>query len=348
MWRQRTACGNLRRSWPRSSSATGCSGRGRTGPRSPRSSRASTVCCCSTCPSTGGAVGPARFDYERASPTRWRPPWSRSPDVSRRGAGPLDGREDRRWFSRFGIRPSWSVSPVVDVAPVDYDAYPRVRPVRHRGRGLDLSRHDPPRRADRALIQAVPIPTVRGFLLRASAATPTAGAGNAAQPGGARRRRPGHHRLARGSPFRPHAVRQAGAVDARRASATSTTRPRHTCRRCSASAPRDDPRFGSLGAPGDGRRPSSASCGALEPMGRSNSAPSGHGWHATAARFWRSARSSPGRESAYGLDPGSSVPRRARHPVEAQIFVDSHPGSAELTERPRPAATARCHVRRPR
>ena len=57
---------------PGSSSATACSARARTGPRSPRSWPSGTACCCWTCPSTGGRRG-LRTSTTSTRPTRWPP-----------------------------------------------------------------------------------------------------------------------------------------------------------------------------------------------------------------------------------------------------------------------------------
>ena len=82
--------GGARARW--SPSATGSSGRARTGPRSPRRSPTTTGCCWSTCPTTGGRRGRDHFDYVDVADQvaellqRGRPG---------RAGRPLDGRQGR-------------------------------------------------------------------------------------------------------------------------------------------------------------------------------------------------------------------------------------------------------------
>ena len=116
---------------------------------------------------------------------------------------------------------------VVDVAPVPYDHATEFDGYITAMRAIDLDTLQRRSEAEDALREAVPNPTVRGFLLQ-SLRRERRPLAVAPQPRAARPRPRRHHRLARGRAGRHRAVRRAGAVGRRR---RLGVRPRRTTSR---------------------------------------------------------------------------------------------------------------------
>ena len=212
-----------------SSSATGCSARARTGRRSARRSPTTTASLLVDMPDHGAVAVERAVRLPGRAPTR-SPSCCSTPTTRSRWSATRWAARSRCWWRC--ATPSWSsgssssTSPrCPTTTPTEFDGYITAM------RAIDLDDARARAEADAALQEAVPDPTVRGFLLQSLRARGRRLA-VAAQPRGARPRPRRDHRLARGRGWpasRRTTGRCCGSAARRRA-----TWPRSTSRRWTA------------------------------------------------------------------------------------------------------------------